>query len=350
MKLRFSKIIQTVFFFGLGLAILYFVFTSQEKSYEQYCISQGLPSSDCNLWQKLIDDFKSVNLWWFIPPMIAYFLSNMSRAARWKMMVDRLGKPVKYWNAFWCVCLGYFANLGLPRSGEIIRPATLARYEKLPFDSVIGTVVLGRLVDMLIFMTFFVLALLWSGPVIINYLENYSDLSMQSIFLGVAGFLGLLLLFFLFVRLSRNSQNWLVTKVREFGEGVIEGLKTISGMENRGLFLFHSFFIWIMYLMMTWIAFYSFGPTSHLGLKEALTVLVFSGLGFAVPTPGGMGAYQAMVTASLELYNVQSADALSFSFILYFAIHIFVNLILGITSLLVLPIINPDQTELDSEP
>ena len=86
-------------------------------------------------------------------------LSHLSRAYRWKFMLEPLGYKPRFINTFLSVLIGYIANLGIPRSGEILRATTLSSYEKIPFEKTFGTIIAERLVDMIILISLILLVL-----------------------------------------------------------------------------------------------------------------------------------------------------------------------------------------------
>ena len=73
-------------------------------------------------------------------------------------------------------------------------------------------------------------------------------------------------------------------KILNFIEGLREGFMSIKKMKNKSTFWFHTFSIWIMYFLMTYICFYSIPETSHLGISDGLFLLVLGGIGMVIPT------------------------------------------------------------------
>jgi len=91
--------------------------------------------------------------------------------------------------------------------------------------------------------------------------------------------------------------------------------------------------------------FFSFEPTAHLDAVTGLVTFVFGTLGIVIPTPGGMGSYQYLISEALGLYGIASSDAFSFANILFFSVQLFCNIFLGIITLVVLPIFNANGQE-----
>lgn len=277
------------------------------------------------------------------------FLSNIFRAMRWNMLIHPLGFKPKVRNTFGGVMIGYMANLAIPRLGEVMRCAIVNRYEKVPVNKLLGTVVVERVIDVL---TIFVLLLV----VVLLEFEKMSDFSMQYVFspMGrklqafishsvlfyvviVAAFAGGLFLFwFLYTRFRRTRY---FIKLKYIIRGFLTGLKSVGQLKNRNLFLFYTFLIWLLYLMMSYICFFCFPATSHLGFVIALAVMVFGGFGWAAPVQGGFGTFHIIVTQTLVLFGVAENDGLAYA-ILSHATQIFAMLFFGLIILILLPIVN----------
>lgn len=277
------------------------------------------------------------------------FLSNIFRAMRWNMLIHPLGFKPQVRNTFGGVMIGYMANLAIPRLGEVMRCAIVNRYEKVPVNKLLGTVVVERVIDVL---TIFVLLLV----VVLLEFEKMSDFSMQYVFspMGrklqafishsvlfyvviVAAFAGGLFLFwFLYTRFRRTRY---FIKLKYIIRGFLTGLKSVGQLKNRNLFLFYTFLIWLLYLMMSYICFFCFPATSHLGFVIALAVMVFGGFGWAAPVQGGFGTFHIIVTQTLVLFGVAENDGLAYA-ILSHATQIFAMLFFGLIILILLPIVN----------
>ena len=89
----------------------------------------------------------NADLKYIISAIIFGILSHLSRAFRWKFLLNPLGYKPRFINSILAVLVSYIANLGIPRSGEILRATTLSNYEKIPFEKLFGTIIAERIVD-----------------------------------------------------------------------------------------------------------------------------------------------------------------------------------------------------------
>lgn len=340
------NIAKALLFVSFGVIILYLLYKKQSADYQVYCESQGIAAASCSLVQKILTDFRNTNFFWIGLVIVAFMISNWSRTTRWFMLIQPLGYAPRFFNGFFSIMLGYFANLGFPRIGEVIRAGTLSRYERIPTEQVLGTVVVDRMMDLLALAVVMLLGFALEFDTLWNYvvknasLENLSS-KVNLLWFGFAGLAVVATMLWFFRKSLMQSK--LVKKIQNLVVGFGEGIQTIRRLQRPGWFIFHSINIWLMYYLMTYLAFFAFAPTAHLAPVVALVVFLFGALGIVIPSPGGMGAYQGLVTAALALYGVAQSDGFSLSNILFFTVQIGCNAFFGVFALIFLPIYNRKQ-------
>lgn len=337
-------------FLGIGVGIMYLVFYNQRTAFLEQCRLDGTPADQCSLTDKLLHDFSTVHLGWMLAVVAAFTLSNVFRALRWQMLLAPMGYRVRFDNALLTILLGYFANLGFPRMGEVVRAGSLARYERLPLEKVVGTLVMDRLMDVVCLALVIGLAFLLEGDTLLQFISQTRSgaaadapplwqspwvLIMLALFAA-----GALVAFFLRQKLMEVA---LVQKIMGMLQGFWDGLRSILQLKKPWLFLAYSVGIWLMFYLQCVFGLLSFPPTAQLGGSAALMIFVFGTLGFVIPSPGGMGTYHALCIAALALYGISGGDAFSYANIAFFAIQIFYNLIAGSLALLLLPVINKEK-------
>jgi hypothetical protein len=337
-----KKTLQFFLFLGLGATILTLVYNNQNKAFQEQCRLDGVSADDCSLIHKLLFDFSTVHLGWLGAVLVAFTLSNVFRALRWQMLLDPMGYPVRFSNSFLSILLGYFANLGFPRMGEIVRAGSLARYENIPMEKVVGTLVIDRLMDFICLGVVVGLAFVFEGKTLLDFLEQSKGGGASS---GGGNLWQILLLVLavgmvlLFVFRKRLAQLALVVKVINLLKGFWEGMKSVLKLKNPLLFLFYSVGIWLLFYLQCWLNLMAFPPTQHLTFGAALMVFVFGTLGFVIPSPGGMGTFHALCIAGLALYGINGSDAFSYANISFFSVQIFYNILAGVLALVLMPVL-----------
>ncbi len=340
-----KKILQFLLFLGIGVSIMAWVFSSQNTAFREQCRLDGIPTDQCSLIDKLLYDFSTVNLWWIIVVLLAFTVSNIFRALRWQMLLEPMGYRVGFANSLLTILLGYFANLFLPRMGEVVRAGSLARYEKIPVEKVIGTVGIDRLMDFLCLAGVVGLAFLFEGDTLWAFIAQRKSGESEGgflqnpfvlAFLAISAF-GLLLIYLVRRRLAKIP---FLQKVGYRFKGFVDGLRSVFKLKSPGLFTAYSVGIWVMFYLQCWLNLKAFPPTEHLGMSAALMVFVFGTLGFVIPSPGGMGTFHALCIAGLALYGINGGDGFSYANIAFFTVQIFYNFVGGFLSLWLLPRLN----------
>ncbi len=343
-KKQIINIIKFLVFLGIGLGILYLVYQQQSAAYQEECALKGVSPENCSLIQKVANDFREANYFWILLVLLAFTVSNISRAMRWRMLIRPMGYRPRLVNAFLTTVLGYFANLGLPRMGEVVRGATLSQYEKIPLEKVMGTIVVDRIFDVISILLVTGLAFLLEFDTIWQFVEENvaigeklgSTTNLLAILAGTAA--AALALIWLFRKPLSNTK--VFKKIIELARGFWEGIKAVRRLDNTWGFVLHSINIWLMYYLMTYLCFFAFEPTSGLSALAALVVFVFGGWGVVIPSPGGMGTYHFLAQTALAMYGVSGDDGFSWANIAFFSIQLGCNVLIGILALIFLPAIN----------
>ena len=301
------KYLKYVLFFGLGTLIFYLLLRGQD-------------------WTKIGESIQHIDYRFIAICFVATILSHYVRAVRWNMLIDTLGFKVSALNSFVAVMTGYFANLALPRMGEISRCVVLNRTNKVPVEKLIGTVVVERIVDVialliLSIMTFALEFTRLEGFINKYILSKFNGQQTGSTTSNGNGLLyGILILFFvgmigLFVVFKIFKNNPFVLKIKSLIQGFGDGLQSIWKMENKWKFIGLSILLWFCYYLMVYFCFFSLEITSHLGLLAALTVLTLGSYGFVAPVQGGIGAYHWVVIQTLLMYGLNEQDGFTFALV-----------------------------------
>jgi uncharacterized protein (TIRG00374 family) len=327
-KQRIISFLQYLFFLLLGIGLFYYTFTKFDIKTE-------------DLW----DDISNLKYGWILLSLIVALFSHLSRAARWKMMLKPLGYDIHYQNSFFGVMVGYLFNTAIPRSGEVARCTFVRKYEKIPVSVLLGTVVMERVLDIILFLIFVLIAFILQGKVLANYFNNiyFQGNSNNSTTYTTLYILAALIIIgtptFYYLYKRELLPDFLHEKLSNLAGGFKQGLISVFKVENPILFILHTVFNWFCFYLMNYLCLYAFEPTAKLGPTIGLMVFVFGTFGVMLPTPGGVGTYQAMVTNILHIYGVNGKSAFFLSNIIFISQTIF-NILIGALSLMIAPIVN----------
>ncbi len=283
--------------------------------------------------KEIISYISSANPWFVAASIILALLSHLSRAIRANYLLRPLGYHPSILANFYFVMMAYFANLGIPRSGEVLRATSLSTYEKVPFDKGFGTIVTERIIDLIMLLLVIFLAFILQTERLLVLLKENQNTLILSIAVIVVAVIGLMIS----IRVLKSSSFTLVTKLVAFLEGIRTGLLSVFQMKNRTAFLGHTLFIWACYIAMFWVIKYTVPETIHLGLSELL--IAFIAGSFAMTTTnGGVGLYPIAVRASLALFGISFASGEAFGWILWISQTLMIVLF-GALCFLTLPLV-----------
>lgn len=334
MKANTKSIVQFVVLLGLGILLIWL------------SLRQITPAQK----EEIIYAFKTADYFWVFISIIIAFLSHFFRAYRWNYLLAPLGHKTKLLNANCHVLVGYLANYGIPRMGEISRCTLAAKYDKVPFEVALGTVITERIVDFILFIIIFFLTLLlqfseliglankWIFDPLSNKLRGLSESPVKIIVLIVI----VLVLIAGFLLVRKKLAGILKGKFGGIIKGLGNGIGSIRNMKSPGAFIGLSLLIWLSYFYSLYACFFALKGTSHLGQSECLTLLLFGTFG-VIFSPGGLGAYPYIIsTILITTYGLDKVPAIALPWLVWTSQFILV-VVLGGLSLIVLPIYNRNK-------
>ncbi|HET9746832.1 MAG TPA: lysylphosphatidylglycerol synthase transmembrane domain-containing protein [Chitinophagaceae bacterium] len=294
--------------------------------------------------KKVFQQISSANIFWVSVSGIISVIAFIVRAHRWSLLIEPMGYSPSLKNTTYSVIVGYFANLAFPRLGEVSRCGALNRAESIPFNKLLGTVIIERIIDVLSLLVCILLAATIEYKRLGNFFsekifdplnEKFQKLTESPTLLTA-----LILVFVILVGIAvyfirKNKKKNSASGVNKIIRGFIDGLKSVGNLKRPGLFIFQSAFIWVLYFLGVYTALYAFSFTNDLGASAALFLLVAGGVGMSAPVQGGIGAYHLLVKEGLILYGVAAENGLAFAFVLH-GLQMILVIALGIVSLFLL--------------
>jgi len=284
------------------------------------------------------------DIFWVALSAIISIIAFIIRAHRWKLLIEPLGHTPSLKKTTYSLMVGYFANLAFPRLGEVSRCAALSKAESIPFNKLLGTVIVERVIDVLSLLICMLLAAViefkrlgnfFSENIFNPLIKKIDQLSGSPILLTIIVIVLITLLSVLIYFSRKNKTIGKETAFSKLAKGFIDGLRSVAKLKQPGLFIFHSIFIWVLYYLGVFVALFTFPFTSGLGPGAALFLLVAGGLGMSAPVQGGIGAYHLLVSQGLVLYGLSREDGLTFATLLH-SLQLVLVVIMGIASLLML--------------
>ena len=325
MKKHLSSILKFAISLGIGIALVYWSLskiTTEQK-------------------QQIYQSFKEAKYNWLYVLIFFGLASNFFRAQRWRLLLKPLGYFPGYWNTFFAVMIMFFANLAFPRLGEVMRCTILYKYEKVPVEKSLGTMVLERIIDLVCILLIGLIIVIIDYDRFYNFLYDnlLSKINPTKYLIILAVFFAIAAIGYYIIRKKGidKKQNLFFDKLK----GLIQGIVSIKDLENKWEFIFHTIAIWACYILMPYFGFKALSETAELGLMPSTASVFFGGFAM-VATQGGIGAYQIVVQKVLALYNISDVAGFSYGW-LSWSVQTFFVIIGGILSLISLAIINKNS-------
>ena len=285
MKKGIKQTIQFLIFLAAGIFLLWIAFRNVE-------------------FDRLLQGLKNADYKWVVLSLVFASLAYLSRARRWVILVHPLGYKPSFSSTFYAL----------------------------------GTVVIERTVDLVALLSILAGLIIARGEQVNQFLKVSIFIPLkEKVFsaFGAAWVLWVLLaaIFlistFLLVRYRKQlRKNKLFAKFFDLARGIINGLKTITSLNHKWEFIFHTVFIWINYTLMTWVVVFAIDPTSHLTLGDGVFLLVIGGLAMSAPVQSGLGAFHYIISRGLAFVEgVKIEDGLVYAFLTHESQMLFVIIV-----------------------
>lgn len=287
-------------------------------------------------FQDIIGFAKDADYKYIILGVFFGLLSHLSRAYRWVFMLEPLGYKIKLGNSIMAVFATYLINYTIPRAGEVARATILTNYEGVPFEKGFGTIVAERIADMIVMLGIIAITLFLQFDFIYNFLIEKFNLTKI-----IIGGIGLLILVLLFILLIKRSSSKIAIKIKDFVNGLKEGAFSIFKMKKKWAFIFHTLFIWTMYVLMFYVTTLAFSDLNTIPFGAVLIGFILASFSIAA-TNGGIGSYPEAIVIAFLLFKLPEDPSRAFGWIMWSSQTILV-FVLGGISLFYLPFFNRNK-------
>jgi hypothetical protein len=261
---------------------------------------------------------KAANYFYLLPVAVLVFLSFSLRALRWGKLFTNTHVP--HWSSlFQGLMIGYLANNVLPaHAGEFVRVFVLSQRKGLAKSTVLATVVVERVADLIVTLVLLAVVLLffpfpaWLGPA--GFIVGAVSL-VALVFLTLFNVIGERLMMRL-VGLLEFFPKTLLARIEAMGRGFLVGVSGLRHHRRALQFLGYSALIWLTEVAITFLIVQAFHLSVSVG--GSLFIMLAIALGTVIPSsPGYIGTYEFFATSALALLGVTGGGALSFALVLH---------------------------------
>ena len=268
-------------------------------------------------WALFLSSLSKVKAGWLAASVALTMVTYWLRAVRWQVLLAPL-KTVALRPLLSITIVGFSAIFLLGRAGELARPLWLTRREKVALTGSVATIVVERVLDMIMLIMAFGIAL-----VISNVATSPTLIHRQSRAWSVAAGAGAALSA-LFVLRSHGA--WVVRvipfrRVASWTDSFLQGLSFLRDGRSLGLVALQSALLWTGIALQFWTMLRGMNFTYSVG--EATLVMVGAAIGSVAQIPGIGGGFQAgyifcmtaLLRVPLEQAVATSLIATVFSFV-----------------------------------
>lgn len=297
---------------------------------------------------ELFDAFAQADLRWLTIGTVLGWLSHVSRAWRWRYLLQPMGHEVRFWSSYHAVMAGYFMNLLLPRAGEASRAVTMYRLEGVPFERGFGSIMAERAVDMLMLLGITGLTVAMQLEMVPLFKERLaafqagqgpapSDVGSSNWLLWVAiiALIGVCAVAYLVW-----SRPALRARAMDAVRGFTAGVRSVFNTAHKGAFVLHTCLIWGLYIAMFVLGFQSLPSTAEVPLAGLLAGFIAGAVGIVL-VQGGIGVFPAFVALVVGMYmappeggGLIRPDALAIGWLLWVAQTAMIIVLGGLSLLL----------------
>lgn len=323
-----KTLIQTLVFATIGIGLVYWQYSK-------------LTETDKEAMFKAINSFKWV---WAFPILLVGFLSHYFRALRWDLQLRPINIIAKKSNLVASVLVGYFANIFVPRLGEVAKCTVLAKYEQQPVDKLLGTVIAERVWDTICFGLLTVFTLIFQYQYIAPYAEKVGGSFLQKLqkedgsynILLIFGIILILILsMYGIIHIFKSKKD---SKIGKIIQGLLVGIKSILEVKQKWMYMLYTILIWGCYTLVAIFVFKAIPDTSNLPLLAGLSIITFGTFAMIVPAPGAI-AYPIIVAPVLELYGLSAGVGQGYGWVGWASQNISI-ILFGLLAFISLPLIN----------
>ena len=261
------------------------------------------------------------------------------RSYRWRLLLQPV-KKISFRTVFALESIGYLLNNVLPfRLGELGRAYLMGEREEMSRVSVLATILVERILDMLglLFLVGLTL-LLYRFPA--HTLNPAVTISLGVLFTLLLLLLLLAIIYREFTRraarlVARLLPGHLAEKFNRAVSSFLDGLEVLRQTHHYLQIFVTTVSLWILYLIIilaTLAAFSLFNRDYPLiwesPLVTALVVLTITSIGISIPSaPGAVGTYHAAAQFALSLFGVPSVISIPLAIVLHLLSYLLLNIL-----------------------
>ena len=280
-------------------------------------------------WHEFTTALAGVDWSWLTLALALILATYVGRALRWEVMLRPLQRHTSLWRIFSATAIGFTAVVLFGRAGEPVRPYLISKKEGVTFSSQVAAWVVERMLDLLMVLVIFGMALsqisrsaIQHGPRVKIVLEAGGYTA------GIIGAACLALLLGL-RKFQGNVQKRLMeglsflpailaAKIEKALQSFGEGMESTRSGARTALLVFYTVVEWCIIAASFGCVFKAFPATHELGVTDVVILLGFVCFGSIVQIPGVGGGMQIVTVLVLtEFFGITLETASGIALVLW---------------------------------
>jgi uncharacterized protein (TIRG00374 family) len=254
-------------------------------------------------------------------------LELVVRGARWRLLLLPSNPEIRLLDTFRLETAGLALNNILPmRLGELVRATFAARLFKIPLLTVLATILVERLVDIIVLFLMFVAAARLGG--ITGGFLDYNGL-LWALFAGVAAGIAALIFADELVAHSWFSGFFArFPRVRALFERVAMGVKGFHSFKSGALILLLAALQWLLDAVNFVLLGFAFGLSGVIDIYKGVALIFAGAAAASVPgMPGYFGNFELVLTRVLVAWGIAEDTAFAYASYSHVAGYLLVTLL-----------------------
>ena len=280
-------------------------------------------------WGQFTAALRQVDWNWLALALALILSSYYVRALRWEVMLRPLRRDASVWRVFSATAIGFTAVVLFGRAGEPVRPYLIAKKEGVSFSSQVAAWVVERILDLLMVLVIFGIALtqvshsaIQPGPrfrVVLQaggLMAGFTGAACLGLLLGLRQFRGKVHERLL-EAISFLPETWVV-RIQKFLASFEEGMQSTRRTSYALLLAFYTVVEWLVIAASFVCVLRAFPATAQIGVTDVVILLGFVCFGSVLQLPGVGGGMQiAAVLVLTEFFGITLEAASGIALVLW---------------------------------
>lgn len=298
-------------------------------------IAAGFAISALLLWlalrnvplDNLADAYARVSAWYLLPAALVTVTELLLRGAKWRLLLLPASPGVRVFDAFRLQAAGLALNNVLPlRLGELARASFAAREFKVPLLTVLATILVERLLDVVVLVMMFAAAAAFGG--LSGGLLEYRNYLWTLVAALAAGLTALIFADELVSHAWFSGFFARFPRLRSLFEKVAMGVKGFHSFRSGAAILGLATLQWLTNALNMWLLALAFGLGGVVTIFRSIALLFSGAIAASIPAaPGFFGNFELMLTKVMKGWGIEETVGFAYASFVHVAGYIVVTLL-----------------------